>query len=63
MKIKLLDRFNGIQPGSVITVPDPIAKELISKGAAVLVREEATDKQAHDSLNDAKARDQQPDRD
>jgi len=36
-----------------------IAKELISKGIAVKVSENALDKQAHDSLDDAKARDSQ----
>jgi hypothetical protein len=36
-----------------------VARDLISKGIAVKVSENALDKQAHDSLNDAKARDQQ----
>lgn len=57
MKIKLLESFNGIPAGRVITVADPIAKDLISRGIAV--KEKAIDKEAHDSINDAKARDQQ----
>jgi hypothetical protein len=40
-------------------VSSEVARELISKGMAVKVSENAIDKQAHDSLNDAKARDQQ----
>jgi hypothetical protein len=40
-------------------VSEELGRQLISQGIAVIVREEATDKQAHDSLNDAKARDQQ----
>jgi hypothetical protein len=42
-------------------VSNEVAIELISKGMAVKVSENALDKQAHDNLNDAKARDQQQD--
>lgn len=36
-----------------------MAKDLISKGIAIKVSETAVDREAHDSLNEAKARDQQ----
>lgn len=58
MTIRILESNAYFKKG-IITVPDSVARELISKGIAVLVRENALDKEAHDSLNDAKARDQQ----
>jgi hypothetical protein len=43
----------------LVRVADNVARELISKGIAIKVSDNAVDKEAHDSLNDAKARDQQ----
>lgn len=58
MTIRILESNAYFKKG-IIRVSDEVAKELISKGIAVVVRENALDKEAHDSLNDAKARDQQ----
>lgn len=58
MLIRILEPNAYFKKG-IVEVPDNVARELISKGIAVKVRETAVDKQAHDSLNDAKARDQQ----
>ena len=58
MTIRILESNAYFQKG-IVTVSDEVAKELISKGIAVVVRENALDKEAHDSLDDAKARDQQ----
>ena len=58
MTIRILEPNAYFQKG-IVTVSDEVAKELISKGIAVRVRENALDKEAHDSLDDAKARDQQ----
>ena len=58
MIIRILEPNAYFKKG-IVEVPDSVARELISKGYAVVVREDARDKQAHDSLNDAKARDQQ----
>lgn len=60
MLIRILEPNAYFKKG-IVNVPDNVARELISKGYAVIVKEDATDKQAHDSLNDAKARDQQQD--
>lgn len=58
MLIRILEPNAYFKKG-IIEVPDSVARELISKGIAV--KENALDKQAYDSLNDAKARDQQQD--
>ena len=58
MTIRILESNAYFQKG-IVTVSDEVAKELISKGIAIRVRENALDKEAHDSLDDAKARDQQ----
>jgi hypothetical protein len=58
MLIRILESNAYFKKG-IVQVPDNVARELISKGIAVVVRENALDKEAHDSLNDAKARDQQ----
>lgn len=58
MKVKLLENYGAVKSGLVIDVPDRLAKELISKGIAMKANEHAIDRDAHDSLNDAKARDQ-----
>lgn len=58
MTIRILESNAYFKKG-ITRVSDEVAKELISKGIAVVVRENALDKEAHDSLNDAKARDQQ----
>lgn len=58
MTIRILEDSAYFKKG-ITRLPDELAKELISKGIAVVVRENALDKEAHDSLNDAKARDQQ----
>lgn len=58
MLIRILEPNAHFKKG-IIEVPDHVARELISKGIAV--KENALDKQAYDSLNDAKARDQQQD--
>lgn len=53
MKVRLLEDHNGIKVGEIRDFPDEVAKWLISKGVAV----KAIDKEAHDSLDDAKLRD------
>lgn len=56
MLIRILEPNAYFKKG-IIQVSIEVAMELISKGIAV--KENALDKQAHDSLNDAKARDSQ----
>lgn len=58
MLIRILEG-NAYFGKGIKEVPYEVATELISKGIAVKVSENALDKQAHDSLNQAKARDQQ----
>ena len=58
MTIRILEPNAYFKKG-IVEVPDSVARELISKGIAVVVRENALDREAHDSLDDAKARDQQ----
>lgn len=58
MLIRILEDGVYFKKG-LAKVSDEVARELISKGIAVKVSENALDKQAHDSLNEAKARDQQ----
>lgn len=58
MLIRILEPNAYFKKG-VINLPDDVARELISKGIAIKVKENALDKVAHDSLNDAKARDSQ----
>lgn len=58
MLIRILEPNAYFKKG-LVKVTDNVARELISKGIAVKVSENALDKQAHDSLDDAKARDQQ----
>lgn len=58
MLIRILEPNAYFKKG-IIQVSIEVAMELISKGIAV--KENALDKQAYDSLNDAKARDQQQD--
>lgn len=58
MLIRILEDGVYFKKG-LVRVSDQFARELISKGIAVKVSENALDKQAHDSLNEAKARDQQ----
>lgn len=58
MLIRILEDGVYFKKG-LIKVSNEVARELISKGIAVRVSENALDKQAHDSLNEAKARDQQ----
>lgn len=58
MLIRILEDSPYFKKG-VVKVSDELAKELISKGIAVKMSENAIDKEAHDSLNNAKARDQQ----
>jgi hypothetical protein len=58
MLIRILEDSPYHKKG-ITRVSYEVAKDLISKGIAVKVSETAVDKQAHDSLNDAKARDQQ----
>lgn len=58
MLIRILEPNAYFKKG-LVKVADNVARELISKGIAVKVSENALDKQAHDSLDDAKARDQQ----
>lgn len=56
MTVRILEDNAYLKKG-IIELPDNVARELISKGLAVIIREKAIDTQAHDSLNDAKARD------
>jgi hypothetical protein len=58
MLIRILEPNAYFKKG-IINLPDDVARELISKGIAIKVKENALDKVAHDSLNDAKARDSQ----
>lgn len=58
MLIRILEDGVYFKKG-LVKVSDEVARELISQGIAVKVSENALDKQAHDSLNQAKARDQQ----
>jgi hypothetical protein len=58
MLIRILEPNAYFKKG-LIRVSDEVARDLISKGIAVRIHENALDKQAHDSLNEAKARDQQ----
>jgi hypothetical protein len=58
MIVKLLEdnSLYGLKEGQVMNIPDEIARELISKGGAM--KENTTDKEAHDALFTAKVRDQ-----
>lgn len=58
MLIRILEDGVYFKKG-LLKVSDEVARDLISKGIAVKVNENALDKQAHDSLNNAKDRDQQ----
>jgi hypothetical protein len=58
MLIRILEDSAYFKKG-LVRVADNVARELISKGIAIKVSDNAVDKEAHDSLNDAKARDQQ----
>jgi hypothetical protein len=58
MTIRILEDGPYFKKG-LIKVSIEVARELISKGIAIKVSENAIDKQAHDSLNNAKARDNQ----
>lgn len=58
MLIRILEDSAYFKKG-IVRVADNVARELISKGIAVKMSENAIDKEAHDSLNNAKARDQQ----
>lgn len=56
MIIRILEDGPNFKKG-LHKVSIEVARELISKGIAIKVSENALDKQAHDSLNDAKTRD------
>jgi len=60
MKVRVLEDGPVFKKG-IYKVSPELGKALISNGTAVIVRENALDKEAHDSLNDAKARDSQQD--
>jgi hypothetical protein len=57
MLIRILESNAYFEKG-IKKVPYEVALDLIAKGIAMKVSENALDKQAHDSLDDAKARDQ-----
>lgn len=58
MLIRILEANAYFEKG-IKKVPYEVALDLIAKGIAIRVSENATDKEANDSLNEAKARDQQ----
>lgn len=58
MLIRILEDSAYFKKG-LAKVSNEVARDLISKGIAIKVSENALDKQAHDSLNNAKARDSQ----
>lgn len=58
MLIRILEPNAYFEKG-IKEVPYEVGRELVSKGIAVVIKETAIDKQAHDSLNDARTRDQQ----
>jgi len=56
MTIRVLEDGQVFKKGLYKVSPE-LGKALISQGIAVIVRENALDKQAHDSLDHAKTRD------
>ena len=56
MIIRVLEDGQVFKKG-MYKVSQELGKALISQGIAVIVRENTLDKQAHDSLNQAKTRD------
>jgi len=57
MKIRMIEDFGGFKKGEQHYLRSEQAKDLISNGYAIIVRETATDKLAEDALLAAKQRD------
>jgi len=57
MTVRILEDNPYLKKG-IIELPDNVARELISKGLAVIIREKAVDNEALNDLDNAKRRDE-----
>lgn len=57
MTVRILEDNPYLKKG-IIELPDNVARELISKGLAVVIREKAVDNKALNDLDNAKHRDE-----